>query len=104
MTLMQSAEHWNQALQNCLELCRRAPFPPLFIAEFLMILRTQGEWTAEEVADLRSLVVRLLTNVQRQGKPGDSRLSRELPQVPRASRGTGSIRQGARRACGLDAG
>ena len=101
---MQSAERWNQALQNCLELCRRAPFPPLFIAEFFMILRTQGGWAAEELADLRSFVVRLLTNVQRQGQPGDSRLSGELPEIPGPSYGTGPIRRGARQACGLDAG
>jgi hypothetical protein len=89
---MQSAEHWNQALQNCLDLCRRAPFPPLFIAEFLMILRNQGGWAAEELADFRSLIVRLLTNGQRQGQPGDSRLSGELRQIASATHGIGRIR------------
>ena len=73
--MAQSPEQLNQALQNCLQLCRTAPFPLLFMAEFLMVLRAEGNWESKDVADLKSLVARFATNVQRQNQPGDSRLS-----------------------------
>ena len=69
---MQSTEQMNQALQNCLQLCSRAPFPLICLWEYLMILRTKAGWGAEDLAALRSMVVRFLTNVQRQDQPGDS--------------------------------
>ena len=76
MATAQLPRFLDEALQNCLFVCRNAPSKLVGLEEFLMILHTQCGWAWRDVASLRSLVARETTNVQRKNEPGGPGLSR----------------------------
>jgi hypothetical protein len=52
-----------KAVENCIAVCGMSPFPNAALMEFLMFLRLNGQWSSGELVDLRSDIIRRLTDV-----------------------------------------
>ena len=63
MIAVDSTQKINAAIHDCLELCYGSPTPVLCLTEFLKRLSMSREWTAIEVVEVRSRVVRILRTV-----------------------------------------
>ena len=63
MSVVDSTEKINQAIGDCLSRCYSSPTPVLCLTEYLKSLLESGDWTADEVAKVRSAAVRILRNI-----------------------------------------
>jgi hypothetical protein len=50
-------------VENCIAVCGMSPFPSAALTEFLMFLRLSGQWSSAELVDLRSDIIRRLTDL-----------------------------------------
>jgi hypothetical protein len=63
MCSVESTNRINAAIGDCLNRCYLSPTPVLCLTEYLKTLMASGDWTADEVAAVRSAAVHILRNV-----------------------------------------
>ena len=63
MSVVESTNKLNAAVNECLAECFFSPSPAVCLAKFLNRLMATGQWTTDELASVRSAVVRILRRI-----------------------------------------
>ena len=63
MSTVETTNKVNAAIHDCLNVCYNSHQPVLALTEYLKGLWSSGEWTAVEVAKIRSATVHILRSV-----------------------------------------
>jgi hypothetical protein len=63
MSAVGLSEKLNAAVNDCLATCYASPSPALHLTQYLAAMTQTGQWTAGEVASVRSVVVRILRRI-----------------------------------------
>jgi hypothetical protein len=63
MQATDSTARINAAIRECLDLCYRSPAPSACFAEYLKGLTLKRGWLPNEIADVRSRVIRILRSL-----------------------------------------
>jgi hypothetical protein len=63
MSIVDSTDRLNAAVNDCLATCFASASPALHLTTYMESMKKTGKWSAAEVASVRSAVVRILRRV-----------------------------------------